>query len=225
MAAVIDTLIPSADSLELVTQKIAAVLKEEQQEQQVLAAAAGEPEPTDWALRVFLESGNPISDFQDAPDSAVPIVNLTFESLTVDAAASDTIGRRQFDATFNIDCYGYGVAADDGAGGQIQGDTDAAASCARAVRLVTNILMAAHYVSLGLTGVVGRRWISNITAFQPQFEDRAMQQVVAARIQFVVRMTDTTPQVTAQYLREIGVTVQRAETGEIYLQGEYPHDS
>jgi hypothetical protein len=225
MAAVIDTLIEDVESFELVRDKIATILKEEQLEQQVLAAAAGQPNPTDWALRVFNESATPIADWEEAPSSAVPIVNITFESLTVDANAGDTIGRQQCEATYNIDCYGYGVASDDGGSGQIQGDSAAAFACARAVRLVRKILMAGHYVSLGMTGVVGRRWISTITAFQPAFEDRAMQQVVAARIQFQVRMTDATPQVTAQYLREIGVTVLRAETGEIYLQGEYPHDS
>ncbi len=224
MAAVIDTLIADVESFELVRDKIAAILKEEQLEQQVLAAAAGEPDPTQWSLRVFNEAGNPIADFQDSPESAVPVVNITFESLTVDGSAGDTIGRQQCDATYNIDVYGYGVAAADG-DGQILGDSAAAFACAKAVRIVRKILMSAHYVDLKLRNVVGRRWISNITNFQPQFEDRAMQQVVAARIQFQVRMTDTTPQVTAQFLREIGMTVLRAETGEIYLQGEYPHDS
>lgn len=226
MVAVIDTLIDKSDAWELVRDKIATILKEEQAEQQALALAAGKADPTRWALRVFLEAGNPIEDWQEAPtDAPTPIVNVSLESITVDGQASDPIERQQFTATYTIDCYGYGFAEDDGSTGQILGDSAAALECQRCVRLVRNILMASHYTYLGMRGVVGQRWVQSVTVFQPQFNDSAMQQIVAARIQFEVRMTEAAPQYVAQYLREIGVTVYRAETGEIYLQGEYDHDS
>jgi len=229
MAALIETLIDKSDNIELVRDKIAAVLLEESAAQKVLAAAAAK-DPLLWALRVFTERSNPISEWQEAPDddapaSLVPIVNVYFEAAQADASASDTVHQQQVTATYNIDCYGYGFAKTDGATGQILGDAQAAFEAQRTARLVRNILMSAHYVCMGMRGVVGSRWVRSITEFQPAIDGRSMQQVVGVRIQFDVRMNEFSPQHVPIPLQVIGVTVFRDETGEIYLEGEYPHDS
>jgi hypothetical protein len=229
MAALIETLIDKFDNLELVRDKIAALLLEESDGQKTLAIAAAK-DPLLWAMRVFTERSNPIAEWQEAPDDAdpadlVPIVNVYFEAAQADAAASDTVYQQQVIATYNIDCYGYGFAKTDGATGHILGDAQAAFEAQRTARLVRNILMSAHYVCLGMRGVVGSRWIRSITEFQPAIDGRSMQQVVGVRIQFEVRMNEFSPQHVPTPLQILGVTVFRAETGEIYLKGDYPHDS
>lgn len=225
--ALITTLIDKTDNVELVRDKIAAILAVESAAQVALATTATKPNPLDWKLRVFTERSNPISEWQSAPTdtaSMVPIVNVSFETSRADGQAGNVIDSQQITATFNIDCYGYGVAQNDVTAGHLLGDSEAAFAAQRATRLVRNILMSAHYVVLEMRGVVGLRWVQSVTEFQPAIDGRAIQNVVANRMQFDVRLNESSPQVQGVVADVIGVTVNRSETGEIYLLGDYNVD-
>lgn len=227
MAALITTLIDKLDSRERVRDQIGAILLLEQANQQALATAAGK-DPKLWDLRVFIERSNPWVEFQDADDEwldAPPIVNVSLETASGQKSASDTVTQQTFLATYNIDCYGYGVAADDGATGHIPGDEQAAFVSARAARLVRNILMSAQYTRLGLVGAVGDRWVQAITQFQPQIDERAVQRVVGTRIAFEVRINEFAPEVVGETLEAVNVAVFRAETGELYFDADFTGDS
>ena len=227
MAAQIPFLIDKQDNFEIVRDKIATILLEEQANQQVLAAAAVDKDPRLFKLRVFTERTNPWSEWQDAPPNqldASPVVNITFETTSGDKSGN-VVARQMFDATYNIDCYGYGVSVAT-TDGHVAGDAQAAIVSHRAAKLVRNILMSAFYVKLDLPAAtvgVGLRWVSSITSFTPELDARPVQNVIGTRIAFQVKMNEFAPQVEGQPLEQINVTVFRrdGETGEIFLEAQY----
>jgi hypothetical protein len=231
MPALITSLIDKVDNSEIIRDQIAAILLVESAQQQVLAAAADPAkDPRLWALRVFVERSNPWAEWQDAPSKqidATPIVNVTYDNATADAAGSDAIERQKLVGTFHIDCYGYGVAADT-VDGHLAGDHAAALESQRALRLVRNILMSAHYAYLGFprgsSQFVASRWPQSFTMFQPAFDGRALQRVVACRLALQVEFNEFSPQVEGQPLEIISATVKRKETGEIYFKAKYGED-
>lgn len=215
-------LIDKVDSQELIRDQIAAIILDEQTGQQALATAAGK-EKRLWALSVFTERSNPWDAFQKGATEQLdvpPIVNVTFEASSFDKGASNSVKRQKGTFTYNVDCYGYGVARKTDAG-HLSGDEQAGLESARAVKLVRNILMAGAYTYLGLRGTVWTRWISGVNAFQPEFEGRTIQQVVASRIAFEVEANEFSPQIVGQPLEIVSATVKRAETGEIYFVTQY----
>lgn len=218
-------LIAGQDSFELLRDTIAAILVTETANQQTLATAAAE-DPRLWAFRVFVERADPWSEFQEVSPGddqldVEPIVNVAVDNLTYDPSASNVIERQKSTGIYHLECYGYGVAKDDGATGQTTGDYLAAISAQRLVRLVRNILMAGEYTYLGLQGTVWKRWIQNIQFLEPSFDTRAIQHVAAARIAFQVDFGEVSPQVSGEILEAIGVTVKRTEDAEIVLQADY----
>lgn len=218
-------LIDKVDTFELVRDQIAAVLLLELTQQQVLAEAATE-EPDDWNLRIFVERANPWAEFIDAPTEkteTVPIVNVSLDNANIDARASNLVERQKVIGVYNIDCYGYGFAEDDGAGGHTAGDARAALEAQRAARLVRNILMAAAYAYLGMRGVVWKRWVQSIAMLQPQIDNRTVQQIVAARVQLHVEFNEFSPQVEGEALELVAGAVRRKETGEIYFEAHYEY--
>lgn len=228
MPAQIPDLIDKQDTFEIIRDELAAILLTEST-RQVELAELDERNTDLWRLRVFTERSNPWEEFQDPaavdddtpPPFVPPIVNITFSDETFDMSASNLVERQKATATFNIDCYGYGVAQDDPDGGHRPGDADAALECHRAVRLVRNILMSGPYTYLGLRGTVWKRSIQSITAFRPQSDEQAVQQVAAARIALQVEFNEFAPQFKGEPLALVSLTVKRAETGEIYLTAKY----
>lgn len=218
MAALITTLINSADVSELVRDQIAAILLTESAGQQALATAAALDSRL-WQLRVFVGRSDPWAEFVDAPDQidASPIVNVSFDSATFEMQASNVVERQKVVGTFNIDCYGYGASASSPAGHQ-PGDEKAEIEAHRALRLVRNILMAGAYTYLGLRKTVWRRWIQSVQLFQPQAEGRAVSHVVAIRLALQVDFNELSPQVAGQQLSTIALTVKRSSTGEIFFR-------
>ncbi len=229
MPAQIPDLIDKVDTFEIIRDELAAILLTESAEQVALATAATDKNPNHWRLRIFSERTNPWEEFQDpaATDDetpapfVAPIVNVSFADESYDYGASNTVERQKATATYNIDCYGYGVAEDDLDGGHRPGDAQAALECHRAVRLVRNILMSGPYTYLGLRGTVWRRSIQTITAFRPAGDEQAVQQVAAARLTVQVEFNEFAPQYRGAPLELISLTVKRAETGEIYLTADY----
>ena len=219
----IPALIEKQDTVEIVRDQIAAILATEVASQKSLATSGGK-DPRSWDLRIFSERSNPWAEYIDPADDqldATPIVNVSLDAVNFDASASNAIERQKATATYNIDCYGYGIAEDDPAGGHHLGDARAAMESHRAVRLVRNILMAGEYTYLGLRGTVWRRWPRSVTVFQPTLDGRQIQQIVASRIAFDVDFSEFSPQVATETLELLAVTVFREETGEVYLNADF----
>ncbi|MBL9108084.1 MAG: hypothetical protein JNM74_02390, partial [Myxococcales bacterium] len=215
----IQTLIDKRDTNEIVLEAIGAILLAETTSQQALALAAAK-DPRLWALRIFTGASNPWEEFRGAPDQldATPIVNVTFDAESFDRNKGNVFERQMARATFNVDCYGYGVSEDDGADGHTPGDQRAHLEVLRVARLVRNMLMAATYVSLQQNGLVGARWIESITAFRPPPEARNVNKVDGARIVLSVDFVEFAPQVQGPPLALISVGVRRRETGELYFE-------
>jgi hypothetical protein len=215
-------LIDKFDNVELVRDQVAAILVVESEKQRELAAAATE-DPELWRLRVFVERSNPWDEFLHGPDQHVedsaPIVHVAFDNSTADLTGTDH-AKQKFTGVFHIDCYGYGISTATVEGHE-PGDEKAAFEAQRAVRLVRNILTAAHYAYLDMRTVVGRRWVQSVTMFQPAIEGRSVQHVIAARLALHVEFNEFSPQVQGEPLELIAGTVKRKETGEVLLKANY----
>ncbi|MDZ7922697.1 MAG: hypothetical protein U5M23_01270 [Marinagarivorans sp.] len=170
-----------------------------------------DPEP--WELRVFQDRANVWENFD--PETA-PIINVWWDQSSFDQTRGDTVDRQCASATFNIDCYGYGVAT-----GNEHGDKLAADSVHRALRLARNILMSAHYTYLGMRGIVWRRWVESVQTFQPAQDNGNVMQVIAGRIQLRVEFNEFSPQVIGQPLEYVHIDVKRAENGQVIAAADF----
>lgn len=227
MPPLITTLISAPDNSEVIRDLIAQILLTESAEQQVLAAAADPPkDPSLWKLRVFTEASNPFEEWTsfdepgDSPAFVEPIINICLDAINYEPRTSNVVSRQKAVATYNLDCYGYGVSTETDEGHD-PGDVRASFEAQRAVRLVRNILMAGHYTYLGLprgaSQFVWKRWLQNVTLFKPALDQRPVQRVMAARMQFQVEMNETAPQAEGEELEVVNLNVKRKETGEVYL--------
>jgi hypothetical protein len=228
MPALITTLIDKLDSSEIIRDQIGAIIVTESAGQQALAAAADPArDPRLWKLRVFLERSDPWLMFVGENDKLdiTPIVNVWYEGGPFDEKSGNQFERQKQTGTFNIDCLGCGVATETDEGHE-PADLRAAFEAHRAVRLVRNFLMSAHYQYLGLPRgsqqLVMSRWVQSITIFQPPQDDRGAHRTVGARIALRVEFTEFSPQIVLDTLDWITVDVRRAETGELYFQARYP---
>jgi hypothetical protein len=221
---VIDGLIDKVDTVERVRDQIGAILALEVASQMAFAAQAGK-DSSAWKLRVFQERSNPWDNFPANPDDRSPIVNVWWDTSTFDLSAGNVVERQKSSTVYNVDCYGYGRAANDPAGGHVAGDQQAAEEVQRAVRLVRNILMAAEYTYLGLRGVVWRRWVDSISIFQPQQDNSNAGQVVGARLTFRVDFSEYAPQVTPIPIEYLSVRVHRREDGQIEIAADYDYSA
>lgn len=222
----INTLIDKNDTFEVVRDQIAFILKSNVAEQMALATVALK-DPALWDMRIFIERANPFEEFlQEDPASTVPIVNIWYDTQGFDRRKGNVTSRQQSDTTFNIDVYGYGVSSSDGSGHKA-GDKLSALEAQRGVRLVRNILMADinTYLQLPRGNVEGGgfagRWIDNIQSFQPEIDERPVANVRALRISFSTSFNEFSPQQVYAILANIGLTVKRKETGEIYFTKEF----
>lgn len=215
-------LIDKQDNCEVVRDQIAAILATEVANQQALATADGK-DPADYKLRIYTERSNPWEAFLNDQTDRSPIVNVWFDSSNFDKGASNIVERQKTEATFNIDCIGFGMSEDVPGGGHKAGDKEAALEVQRALRLVRNILMAAEYTYLGMQGVVWQRWPQSITSFQPQIDGRQIQQIVGARLAFNVVFNEFSPQVPAVTLELVSAEVSRSEDGEVIVNADYDY--
>lgn len=225
LTARLDQLIDKVDNVELVRDQIAAILVVECANQKQLAIAASK-DPADWDFRVFVERADPWAEWMDLPQTAenptrvAPIVSVRFDSASYDATGSDVFSQQKTVATYNIDCYGYGVSTAT-LDGHDPGDLAATLACMRIVRLVRNILMSATYTYLGMQGLVWRRFPQGLQAFQPEQQGRAVQNIQAVRLVLEVQFAEFAPQVDGPALELLTVTVTR-NTGEVLLTASYP---
>lgn len=215
-------LIDKQDNFEIIRDQVAAILKTESLAQQALATAASK-DPALWKLRVFTERSNPWEQLLNEQDDRSPIINTWFDNDNFDMGASNISERQKTTAVFNIDCYGYGMSADNVAGGHTPGDREAALEAHRALRLVRNILMASENTYLKVRGLVWRRWTQGRTVFQPQIEGRTIQNIVGARLAFRVEFSEFSPQYEHETLDYVAIDVKRAENGEILVEADYDY--
>jgi hypothetical protein len=211
--ALINTLLSTPDTVEIVRDQIAAILVDEITRQGELGLT---PVP-----RVFLERSNPWGALAEDPPNAAPIINVWFDTATFDGTASNITERQKCDATFNIDVYAFGVATVDGAG-HAPGDEAAAFACMRTLRLVRQILMSEFYTYLALPrGRVWKRWSQTIGLFQPQTDDRSVINITAGRLALVVSFSEFAPRFDGEALETVGLRILRAGTGQVYIDAEY----
>ena len=216
----IPTLIDKQDNFEIIRDQIAAILFAEVTSQMALAVTAGK-DPELWNLQIFTERSNPWEQFLNQQTVITPIINVWYESSTVDLSSSDPTKRQQMDGIFNIDCIGFGVAKGDGGTGQIPGDLEARFEVQRALRLVRNILMAATNDYLQLRGLVWGRMTNSITVFQLPPDKSAAQQIAAARIILDVSFNEFSPQVAQAVIDIIAIDIFRDEDGKLVAQAEF----
>lgn len=215
-------LIDKSDNNEIIRDQIAAILVAEVANQKALATAAGK-DATLWDLKVYTERANPWEAWLNQVSDQVPRVNIWFENESFDGAAGNVVEQQKANGTFNIDCYGFGLASDNIAGGHYAGDEQAARNVQRAVRLVRNIIMAAENTYLGLRGIVWRRMPQSITIFQPQIDNAAAQEIVGARLALDVGYSEFSPQMAGNALEYVAIDVIRAEDGQIVLEADYSY--
>ena len=221
----ISTLIDKQDNFEIVRDQIAAILALEVNNQMVLATAVSK-NPNDWKLRIFSERSNAFEEFLnvDINTDVSPLVNVWFDNSSFDKKSSNIMERQKCTAIYNIDCFGYGTASDNAAGGHHVADKAASLEVQKAIRLVRNILMSDIYVYLGLTrGTAWDRFIDSITVFQPQINNQAAQNIVGARIAFSVSFNEFSPQITPETLELLSAAVSRAEDGSVVVNTDYSY--
>ncbi len=221
----IATLVQTKRNFMRITETIAAILANETASQQAMAVTEA-VDPELYRINVYSERSDPWADFQDAPASAPPIVCVRFASKTNDKGKSNVVERQLASGTYHIDCYGYGVSADDPDGGHDPGDARASLEAQRAVTLVEEFLMAGIYTYLGQTRpsasqYVWGRWESDVQMFQPAEGDRPVQNVWGARVTLIVDFNEFSQQVPSVVLEEIAATVKRQGDGRVQLIAQY----
>jgi len=214
-------LINTNSTFETVRDAIAQILSNETANQMALAALAA-LDPEEWNMVIYMERFTPIESQLNNPGLGTPIVNVSWDSSSFSAEKSNLIERRHSTGLYNIDVYGFGAARPDGLGGHVPGDVDTALRLQRAVRLVQQIIMSPEHIYLGMQGLVSRRWISSINAFQPDQGSVPVQNVMAARLSFEVDFNEFSIQSSENnLLNEIGITVIRDADGAILASADF----
>lgn len=219
----LESLIDKQDTIEIVRDRVALILLQNRDRQMELAEAAGE-DPERFRIRVFVERAAPWEEWleeEGAPCTEAPIVNVSVESATYEQAGS-TSSRTRTTGRIRLECFGAGFHAEDPAGGQVLGDERAALSTLRAARFCRNVLMAERYQLLGLRGLVGGRRFESLTMLHHEPLVRPVHPIRAAVLQLAVALNEHAPEFVGEPLEEIHVTLQRQDTGEVYLAHTFP---
>lgn len=209
-------LIDKQDNFELVRDTIASILAVETVAQVALATAAAKPNPDDWKFYVFLERVNPWELF--LADDLTPIVNVWFDSSTFDKSSSNVATRQKTDPSrFNIDIYAQANSTEETVG-HTPGDEAAAKLAHNTTKLVRNILMHDLYKYLGLQGIVWRRWVGQITSFQPQSGGQPLNRVAAVRLVLEVEHNETIDLADHETLEIISIDMRHEPNGQIIAE-------
>jgi len=214
-------LIDKQDNIEIIRDQIAGILAAEIINQQTLAKAA-QKNPSDWKLKIYTERSNPWEQWVNDQADISPLVNVWVDSANYDQRSSNSIERQKIEASYNIDCIGYGESSDVAVGGHVAGDQMASLQAQKALRLVRNILMAPENTYLQLRGLVWQRWPVSLTVFQPQNLTSA-QQIVGARLSLSVWFNEFTIEPPANTLDYVAIDILRAEDGSIVLESDYQY--
>ena len=216
-------LIDKQDGFELVRDKIAAILTLEVANQRALAVADGK-DPDDYSIRIYSERANPWEQWLNYDDETdvTPICNVWLDSSDFAKSTGNTVSRQRSASVYNIDVYAFGATVGS-LNSQIPGDQQASFNLHRGIKIVRNILMAADYIYLGLRGTVTHRWINTVTVFQPEFDGRSMQNIMAGRIAFNVEFNEFSPQVEAETLEYLSVIAYDKNDGRLLIQTDFDY--
>jgi hypothetical protein len=216
-------LIDKQDNFEIVRDRLAVLLANEVAAQKNLATLASK-DPSLWDMRIYSERVSPWENISE--ENHTPIVNISYDSSNFQESVGSTIHKQKADATYFIDCYGYGQSREDD-DGHLPADQSASLDVHRVLRLCRNIIMASENAYLGLRGLVWRRWPENIKIYQPDSENITLFRVVAGRITLHVEFLEEAPQADESNLLEyVGAGIKRAEDGSILadVHFEYPQE-
>lgn len=209
-------LIDKQDGFELVRDTIAAILATETVAQVALATAQSKPNPSDWAFGVYLERINPWEAF--LAGDLTPIVNVWFDSTTFDKASSNVATRQKTDPSrFNVDIYAQAESKEETVG-HTPGDEAASKLAQHVAKLVRNILMHDKYKYLGLQGIVWRRWVGQITAFQPASGTQPLGKIAAVRLVLEVEHLETIDLEDHETLEIISIDMRHEPNGQIIAE-------
>jgi hypothetical protein len=216
MAAKIDSLIDKQDNYEIVRDKVAQILADEIANQQTLAGNAGK-DPALWTFTVYTERSNPFILARENAGGVTgenEIVNVWLDNSNF--IDGNPVNRKQPTTAINIDCISVKSSTDNPAGGITQSaDERASLDAERIGRLVRNILMADEYTYLDLRKTVANRWISRMQKFQPDRDDRPVENAMGFRVVLEVSHLEYSPQATPEDLELIITDIKRGETGEV----------
>ncbi len=228
LEAKIATLIDKQDSIEVIRDRIAELIKIETANQMLLAIAAAK-DPEQWDMRVFPECFREIEQWLNVDDDLypVPLVCVSTQGANIDTSKSTGVGRTVYRGRFAIDCYAAGHSQADGPGKHIPGDVDAAKNRDRAARLVRNILMATDNRQLQLEAekiIWGDLIVQGYDFPEPTVEAHPTRDVRAVRFLVEVVYNETAPQPVAGTLEDARIDIRRDEiTGEIIAQARYDY--
>ena len=210
--------------IEVIRDQIGLILASETVSQ--VTKAAAEPNPTDWAFRVYMERANPVELFMAQPESGfddqTPAVSVSYDSGSFDKHRGNVIEEQVLSGLFFIDVLAVGTAHSEETGGHVTGDELAVRNAERTARLCRNILMSALNIKLQLPQIVWDRWIDDIIAFRPENNDASFQ-IAARRIQMRVDFSEYSPQHEGQPLEFVSVDVQRALDGKLVVEADFDY--
>jgi len=230
VAAKLTALVDKLDEFETLSRVIADILVVESEAQRALAEADADKDPDQWWLRVFEERSSPFTMFQDIetgskprePEERIPVVNIAYAQDSFDAARSNIHERQSVTGVWHIDCFGVGISSGGTERVQENADETAAREAKRACRLVRNILMASHYLSLGLPPWrIARRWVQSRQMLEIPREPQTAQSVACCRLTFEVTFNEFAPQIEGVPLEYISATMKRPGDGMIVLRTDF----
>ena len=207
---IIENLIDTPDTIELLQKQIAYILKGETAYQHTLAAKNKSADKDIYKMRVHIENARPY-DIEGEPP-ATPFVNILLNKIeAMDGNARS--GQQKMKARFSIDCIAFGNDAGD------EWDEKAAAARAwKAARIVRRILMSDAYVYLGMRGTVGSR---NVVAMESGVPDNGgdATAVVLVRLTLELQYLECAESGPHETLESIYFSVDTSN-GEIIMNEE-----
>ena len=220
-------LIDKQDFFEIVLTQIGAILAAETIAQQALAIAASK-DPELWKFDVYVNRYNPEEVFQ-TDSNATPIVNVWHDNSNFPEKDSQSVGRQVSLSTYNLDIYAGASSSDNSSGGYNRGDEESSENLNRIIRLVRNIIMHPDNLYLQLFLLVNgrrqngiwKRWVESFQRFQPQIDDRPLQNIIASRCSLQVQFNEMTVIETYEPLEVINIEAKRAEDGKIVFETQF----
>jgi hypothetical protein len=181
-------LIEDPDGFEIVRNAIGQILVEEMasQKQQAIDKAI---DPTPWDIPVFLERSHPWDVLNAGVSSS--LINVWYDNSNTEGAKSNSVNQ-QSQSVFNVECIAS-VRTKETETGQLSGDEATQLEVHRIARVVRQLIMHPKWITLGLSNVVGRRWMGTRQAFQPNSGQLPVNNVSACRIQFYASHLETVP--------------------------------
>ena len=220
----LQALIDQEDSFELIRRQIGFLLVSERDNQKALARNVNKDVRL-WDFKVFEERSQAwetaLNEDQDGNFDLTPIINVWFDSDSSSESSSTRAETQKFTGAYNIDIYGF-AQAQETAAGHDAADMLAAFACHRATRIARAILMAGENTYLQLPrGTAWDRKVQSRQSYQPRLDEAPVVEVVALRMRFQVSFNEYGPQYEGVPLSQLVAAINRAETGELYIELDF----